>query len=66
VDERMGSVSESDVMKSLLRSGHAASGASEREFHAALLGVLSTRVDLATWAEAVSLAADCFRDRKRA
>jgi hypothetical protein len=58
-------VSESDIMKSLLHSGHAASGASEGEFNAALLGVLSTRVDLATWAEAVSIAADCFRDRKR-
>lgn len=54
-----------DEAKKVMRSAYIASGANEKEFNAALLGVLSTMVGPAQWAEAAALAVNCFRDRAK-
>lgn len=53
-----------DEMKDVVRAAQRRSGASDQDFMAAMLGVLSTVVDPVVWVESATFAADCFRDRK--
>lgn len=51
--------------QAILKAGRVGVEATNAEFMSAMLGVLSTKVDLATWTECVGLARDCFRDRSK-
>lgn len=51
-----------DYAKKVLAASAASSGAAGDEFSAAMLGVLSTKVGPAVWAESCAQALACFRD----
>lgn len=53
-----------DEAKKVLRYAAARSRAPEEEFHAAMLGMLSTMIGPAQWAEAAARTITVFRDRQ--